>query len=85
MRENNHLDFTGQKFFVGIDNHNKSWTVTIRNNQIHLKTFSMNPFPDELSIYMHRHYPGGSTKVFMKLDTMDFGFIGSLKHWVSRI
>ena len=60
MVENNHLDFTGQKFFVGIDNHNKSWTVTIRNSQMHLKTFSMNPSPDELSSYMHRHYPGGS-------------------------
>ena len=69
MRQDNHLDFTGQKFFVGIDVHKKSWTVTIRHNDMEIKTFSMNPSPDELRSYMDRpacaqhadrHYPGGS-------------------------
>ncbi len=60
MSENNHLDFTGQKFFLGIDSHNKISAVTIRNNEMELKTFSMNPSPDGLSSYMHRHYPRAS-------------------------
>jgi transposase len=60
MRENNHLDFTGQKFFAGIDVHKKSWTVTVRHNDMELKTFSMNPSPEELRSYMDRRYPGAS-------------------------
>ena len=36
-------DFRSQELFVGIDVHKKSWTVTIRLENLELKTFSMNP------------------------------------------
>jgi transposase len=59
MNEVKQLDFSGQRFYVGIDVHKKRWVVTIRSLQMELKTFSMNPSPEELSDYLHRHYPGG--------------------------
>jgi len=58
--ENKALNFDNQHFFVGIDVHQKSWTVTIRSGKIVLKTFSMNPSVQELSRYMKENYPGGS-------------------------
>jgi transposase len=59
MNQVNQLDFERQPFFIGLDVHKKSWTVTIRSNQMHLKTFSMNPSSQELCRYMNKHYPGG--------------------------
>lgn len=55
----NNLSFKNNTFFVGIDTHLKSWKVTIRNSGLELKTFSMNPSPTELFIYLTKHYPDG--------------------------
>lgn len=57
--ENSQKNFRGQRFFIGIDVHKKQWNVSIRNNRLHLKTFSMNPYPEELQKYLTRNYPGG--------------------------
>ncbi len=57
--ESKKLDFNNQHFFVGIDVHQKSWTVTIRTLWIFLKTFSMNPSVIELARYMQKNHPGG--------------------------
>lgn len=57
--ENSQKNFSGQKFFIGIDVHKKQWNVSIRNNHLSLKTFSMNPHPEELQKYLTRNYPGG--------------------------
>ncbi len=46
--QNNKLDFTNQEFHIGIDVHKKNWSVTVRSNQMELKTFSMNPSPEDL-------------------------------------
>lgn len=54
------IDFTGEKFFIGIDVHKEHWTVTIRNNGIVLKTFTMEPSTDNLINYLKRNYPGGN-------------------------
>lgn len=56
---NNQLNFNDQDFYIGLDVHKKSWSVTIRTNEIELKTFSMNPNPLELQKYMKKNYPGG--------------------------
>lgn len=48
MNQNSKLDFSGQEFYIGIDVHKKNWTSTIRSNQMELKTFSMNPSPEDL-------------------------------------
>ena len=56
----NNIMFSNSRFFIGIDTHLKQWKVTIRNSSIELKTFSMNPSPDELYKYLTKHYPGGT-------------------------
>ena len=57
--QNNTKAFSSQKFIVGIDVHKKNWKVTIRTNQMELKTLSMNPSPSELGNYLRNKYPGG--------------------------
>ncbi len=54
------LDFSNQEFYLGIDVHKRSWAVTIRSNNIVLKTLSMNPTPKELSDFMKKRYPNGN-------------------------
>ena len=56
----NNLTFSNLHFFAGVDTHLKNWRVTIQNSGIALKTFSMNPSPDELYRYLASHYPGGT-------------------------
>lgn len=56
----NSISFSNSHFFIGIDTHLKNWRVTIRNSGLELKTFSMNPSPDELHKYLTKHYPGGT-------------------------
>jgi len=69
-------DFTGQVLFVGIDTHKSNWKVSIRTRDIHLKTFSMNPSPDELHNHMTNHYPGGKY-----VSVYEAGFCG---FWIHR-
>jgi transposase len=57
------ITFSNLHFYIGIDTHLKNWRVTIRNCGIELKTFSMNPSPDELYKYLINHYPGGTYSV----------------------
>ena len=55
----NTISFKGQKIYVGIDVHLKSWTVSIfLENTFHRK-FSQNPSAKELSRYMRKHFPKG--------------------------
>ncbi|GGB29351.1 hypothetical protein [Mucilaginibacter rubeus] len=57
------LDFSGQKIFAGIDVHKKSWKVSIRSEQMELRTFSQNPSAGELSTYLKRNYPSADYHV----------------------
>ena len=52
-------NFKNIPFFVGIDTHLKNWTVSIRSNNLELKTFSMNPSPEQLQKYLTYNYPDG--------------------------
>jgi transposase len=70
------LNFINQLFFVGIDVHLKQWKVTIRSTGIELKTFSMNPSPQELYQYLHKYYPGGTFHL-----VYEAGFCG---FWIQR-
>ncbi|MDR3628059.1 MAG: transposase, partial [Ignavibacteriaceae bacterium] len=74
--ENSKLDFTRQPIFVGIDVHKKSWSVTIQYEGIQLKTFSMNPEPEELSKYLNKNYPNGTY-----ISVYEAGFCG---YWIDR-
>ena len=60
MKKDTIINFASQPFFIGIDVHKRHWTVTVRTNQMELKTFSMDPCPKILFNYMSSHYPGGS-------------------------
>jgi transposase len=68
--------FDGETFNIGIDVHKRNWRVTIRNNTLWLKTFSMNPSPVELRDHMRRHYPGGVYRT-----VYEAGFCG---YWIHR-
>jgi transposase len=69
-------DFKGQPFHVGIDTHKSNWKITIRSKDIHLKTLSINPSPEELNKYMKHHYPNGIYK-----SVYEAGFCG---YWIHR-
>lgn len=52
--------FAGQLFYVGIDVHQRQWTICIRNNQMAIaKPLTIDPSAKALSTYLHRQYPGG--------------------------
>ena len=74
--KNKKLDFSNQKFFIGIDVHKKNWKVTIRTHQMEIKTFSMNPRPDELIKHLRRNYPNGRY-----YSCYEAGFCG---YWIDR-
>jgi transposase len=76
MSQTKTVYFSKQVFHVGIDTHKSNWKVTIRSNGIHLKTFSMNPSPQELHTYMNRRYPGGTYA-----SVYEAGFCG---YWIHR-
>jgi len=75
MYKNKGIDFTGQDFFLGIDVHARQWNVTIRHNNMELKTCSMDPSPSVLTRYMERHYPGGNYH-----SVYEAGFCGFWPH-----
>lgn len=74
--KNNKLDFSNQKFFIGIDVHKKSWKVTIRSQRIEIQTFSMNPVPKELVDHLRRRYPNG-----IYYSCYEAGFCG---YWIDK-
>ncbi len=57
MNKNTKLNFAGQRLYIGLDVHKKSWKVTIIFNGLQIKKFSMNPNPKELYNYLTKHYP----------------------------
>lgn len=50
--------FTGQKIFIGIDVHKKSWKVTTLGEYNEFKTFTQPPSPTCLESYLHKTFPG---------------------------
>jgi transposase len=52
--------FEGQSFYVGIDYHKKSWSVTILGEQYEHKTMSQDPDPELLAGYLKRNFPGAN-------------------------
>ncbi|MBN2355901.1 IS110 family transposase [candidate division KSB1 bacterium] len=72
----NQIDFKGQRFFAGIDVHDKNWVVTIRSCDLELRTLSINPKPEDLAHFLRHHYPGGSYH-----SVYEAGFCG---FWIHR-
>ncbi|HEV3249456.1 MAG TPA: IS110 family transposase [Puia sp.] len=53
------IDFRGQKFFIGLDVHKNSWSVTLRSLNLLLEHFSQPPSVRILINHLHKKYPGG--------------------------
>ena len=70
------ISFSGQHFYVGIDVHKKRWSVTIRNNDMRLKNYSMDPSPELLVSQLIHHYPDGAYHIVYEI-----GFTG---FWICR-
>jgi transposase len=52
--------FAGQEFYIGIDVHQKQWTISVQSNKLPLaKPLTMDPSAGSLSSYLKRQYPGG--------------------------
>ena len=56
--QNNKKDFNGQKLFVGIDVHLKSWTVTVMTESGFHKTHTQNVSAEGLVKHLRQNYPG---------------------------
>lgn len=52
------LDFTGQSIYVGLDISIKSWKVSILTEHFEHKTITQPPYPETLSRYLKRNFPG---------------------------
>lgn len=52
------LNFKGQKIYIGIDVHKKSWTVTILTEKLFHKTFTQPPSTQALKAYLDKNFPG---------------------------
>jgi len=71
----NPIDFKGQKFYVGLDVHKKSWAVTIRSMGIQVAHFTQPPGADTLFNYLQRNFPGGQYH-----SAYEAGFCGTSTH-----
>jgi len=76
QKQNNKLDFSNQKIFIGIDVHKKKWVVSIRMHHIELKTYSMEPKVEQLVNYLKKNYPRASY-----YSVYEAGFSG---YWIDR-
>ena len=63
MEEVKIKNWTGQRLFVGLDLHKRTWVVTVRSRDLHLKTFTV-PGHKEIFIKTLNHqFPGAQFKV----------------------
>lgn len=68
-------DFQGQKFFIGIDVHKKSWAVTVRSLNFVVAHFTQPPSPEALLSHIQCKFPGGEY-----YSTYEAGFSGTSAH-----
>ena len=71
----NSLDFNGQKFYVGIDVHKKSWSVTVRSLERQVAHFIQPPSVESLLTTLKKKFSGG---VFY--SAYEAGFCGTSIH-----
>jgi transposase len=68
-------DFTGQSFYVGLDVHKKSWSVTIRTSGLEIEHFTQAPDPLQLVRHLKNKF-GGATF----FSAYEAGFSGTSAH-----
>ena len=69
------VDFTGQKIYVGIDVHKKSWTVAVCTENVSYRPFSQAADAGLLLEHLHSNFPGGEYH-----STYEAGFSGFWHH-----
>lgn len=72
----NQTDYSGQKIYVGIDVHLKSWKVTVMMDSLYRTTFSQDPCAETLYHYLVRHFPGAAY-----FSAYEAGFSGYWIHY----
>lgn len=72
---NKSTDFAEHPFFIGIDVHKKSWTITIRTLDIEVSHFTQEPEAKQLARYLINRYPGGNF-----FSAYEAGFCGTSPH-----
>ena len=71
----NSIDFNGQKFYVGLDVHKKSWTVTVRSLGRQVAHFTQPPGAHTLAGTLKNKFPGGDF-----YSAYEAGFCGTTHH-----
>lgn len=71
----NSIDFKDQNFYVGIDVHKKSWSVTVRTSQIEVAHFTQPPVAEVLATHLKKKYPAA---IFH--SAYEAGFCGTKAH-----
>lgn len=75
MPSNKTTDFAGHDFYVGLDVHKKSWTVTVRTLDLEVAHFTQTPDADLLARQLHNKYPQGHF-----YSAYEAGFCGTTPH-----
>jgi transposase len=68
-------NFKGQPFYIGIDVHKKSWTITVRTLGLEIAHFTQTPDIKHLACYLETRWPGGNF-----LSAYEAGFCGTSPH-----
>lgn len=71
MKQISKLDYTDHNVYIGIDVHLKSWNVAVFTDSLEPKSFNMKPSSQQLSKYLHNHYPNANY-----LAAYETGFCG---------
>jgi len=67
--------FAGQTFYVGLDVHKKSWSVTVRTAGLEVEHFAQTPDPVQLARHLKSKFKGASF-----LSAYEAGFSGTSAH-----
>lgn len=54
---NKSTNFASQSFYLGLDVHKKSWTVTVRTSGLEVARFTQQPSVEDLNRYLNKRYP----------------------------
>src|SRR6185437_17162965 len=69
------IDFESQNFYVGLDVHKKSWTVTVRSLGRQVAHFNQPPDAGSLVSTLRNKFPGGDFH-----SAYEAGFCGTVHH-----
>lgn len=68
-------DFSGENFYIGLDVHKNSWSVTVRTSNLEVSHFSQAPDPKALYNFLQNRYPHGNY-----YSAYEAGFCGTSSH-----